>query len=586
MERFTYTSLSSPSTSIVRVGRAVAFCCVVLFVTFWSGTYSPGRFQERLDFQNRVIVDDENKDPLLAESPAGIFNGSYYFYDNAEFNIAGMPKGIRIWEGIRFGKIPARFSSPELADPLPPGKIYQNYNAPLCIQSDAGPGKSISDDCLFLTVTSPLEPSKDSPNGYPVLVYFHSSELAAQVPGADTSTFSKNGVIGVLPNFRLGIFGTLATKTLSGNFGLEDQRLALLWVQQNIAAFGGNPKNVTIMGGSSGAQDVYAHLASPASHGLFSAAIMGSGPIGRLYPTLTAAMNVSAVVFKSVGCEVDDIDCMRSLSPQAILAQQVPAAFTNSPCIYLYFVDPNGDLPIQPFTAVKNGLYPDIPLLVSFVPDEGISFVMDSVHAPITYEQYPSYTYAFAEMFMQLNDTAAASEMLQEMYPYTADVVDGRNLLNDIVTDGLVVCPIFSAFGSAAALGKPTIYVDMFDHVFESNLVPSKPAWMHTAVYHGSDFPCVFDATSAVKPHPMWGTTSAERQMCHALNSAVSNFVQNGDPNSYRPLDPSMHFIPLDSSGEILIVDTMSKIGRYSRYDICLEFWNAVQPIPGPNSAE
>lgn len=593
MDKYSYTSLPSSTNSVgttQKVWKAVALIVSVLAITFWSGTFLHRRSQGSLKFQQGIEIKDEGELlGVLVDAPAGKYNGSYYYYDSDLVQFSGMSTGVRSWKGIRFGKNPERFTSPVLADPLPPQEIYQNYDSPGCVQPNdhdiyfgINPGNWISEDCLFLSITAPL--TSCGGNGCPVVVYYHAGAfvegLGADYPGADSSTFSKNGIVGVVPNYRLGIFGAMATTNVSGTYGFQDQQLALVWVQKNIAAFGGDPSKVTIMGGSSGAQSVAAHLASPGSAGLYAAGAMGSGPIGLLYPTIERARSVSAAVFQSAGCDVDDVACMRNLTYQEILAVQmdVPTILQDSQCIYMMFVDPQGDIPVQPFSVIKNGAYPDVPLLVSFVPDEGISFVMEYINSPITIDDYPKYLESFAGLFMHVDNTTAATIALQKLYPFTKETTDGRFLLSEIVTDALVVCPTFSMSEGAIAQGRK-IYLEMFDHVFSYELSPSLPAWDHTSVTHGADFPCVWDAVNA-EQSGKWAGDEAEVLMCHYLNTAYSNFMQSGNPNEGRPLEKSMTYVPLTPSAEILIVSTESAVGKYSRYSLCTEYWNAVQPIP------
>jgi len=453
----------------------------------------------------------------------------------------------------------------------------------------------MAEDCLFLSITAPLLSSENSSrngsDGYPVVVYFHGggfiSGSGANYPGSDTSTFSRNGIIGVVPNYRLNIFGSFATPKDRGNLGLGDQIVALKWVQQNIAAFGGDPKKVTIMGSSAGGQSVYAHLASPASHGLYSAAIIGSGPLGYLYPTIEAAMNVTAAVFNASGCGVDDITCMRNRTYEEILrAQQHLPESMLMKLSYMPHIDPGSEiLPVQPFNAIKNGHYPHVPLLVSFNRDEAMAFIQATITYNITSKMYPYIVYGFAENFMYVDDTLETSYTLEGMYPYTNDTSDGRYPLSNMVTDALVACPTIHALRSATYCNKPPIYVYMFDHIYSDSL-KSPVQWERKSVPHCSDYACVFDANDdrfAADGLPgQWNGTVAERKMCHNLNSAFSNFIQNGDPNIGRPLDPSMKMTAFNASGKIMILDMEIEVGNYPRSQLCDHYWDIVQPVPDP----
>lgn len=582
MDRYSYATLSSPTSSMATqsVWRAVALSCAVLFVTFWSGTFLPREPRGHLDFD---ILDDSEKGPLLISAPSGKYMGAYGSYALKPTN------GTRVWKGIRFGKQPERFTSPELADDLPPQEIYQNYYSPGCIQANDGgiyfannPYNSVSEDCLFLSVTAPLEPCGGK--GCAVVVYYHAGDfeegLGANYPGVDTAPLSKKGVIGVVPNYRLGIFGTFSYGNVTGTFGFQDQQLALKWVQRNIAAFGGDPDRVTIMGSSSGAQSVAAHLSSPASAGLFSAAAFGSGPLGFLYPTIEHTINVTKEVVKDTGCEGDVqevvIACMRSLTPDTLLKHQYnTSAYLNErDTQYMMYVDPAGDLPIQPLEAISTGKYPDVPIFASFDRDESASFVYGKVPDALSVEDYAEDVSYVVDTYLVVPDKDKATEELLEMYPCVEGTDDCRPALMNLASDGLLICPNLNMLERAVSLKKPPIFVYMFDHVYTA-MTTSAQLWERTAVMHGTDYTCAFDAPSN---SGIW--TPVEKSLCNSLNSAFANFIQYHNPNGHDgslPLLPTWNFPQLDQSGNILVVDVKSEVEPYPRYQFCVDFWKGVQ---------
>ena len=141
-----------------------------------------------------------------------------------------------------------------------------------------------SEDCLFLNVFTPAE-AREGDN-LPVLVYIHGGGFTGgcgHEKHFDGPNWPTKGVIGVTLNYRLGPMGFLCLPELkdeagfTGNYGLYDQLTALQWVKANIAAFGGDPENITLMGQSAGAMSVQQHCLSPLSDGLFHKAVMSSG---------------------------------------------------------------------------------------------------------------------------------------------------------------------------------------------------------------------------------------------------------------------------------------------------------------------
>ena len=197
-----------------------------------------------------------------------------------------------------------------------------------------------NEDCLYLNVWRP-EPA---PAKAPVMVWFHgggnfAGSAADQVPTTTTLWYdgqffaSRHGVVVVTLNYRLGPFGFFPHPALGaehsplGNQGLLDQRMALQWVQENIAQFGGDKDNVTIFGESAGSADVCYHVASPGDVGLFQRAISESGGCtisldgGKDTTAAGAAAGIAAFT-SAMGCDAapDPLACLRGKSAADIIA--------------------------------------------------------------------------------------------------------------------------------------------------------------------------------------------------------------------------------------------------------------------------
>ena len=187
---------------------------------------------------------------------------------------------------------------------------------------------SYSEDCLFLNVFTP--DSAKAGDGLPVLFYIHGGGFltgCGHETHFDCPVWPTKGVIGVTINYRLGPLGFLTLPELkqeagcTGNYGLYDQLAALQWVQRNIAAFGGDPDNVTIMGQSAGAMSVQQLCLSPLTDGLFAKAVMSSG--GGVSKALSAALPETGYdfwhdVMKHCGC--DNLEQFRSLSVEKLFS--------------------------------------------------------------------------------------------------------------------------------------------------------------------------------------------------------------------------------------------------------------------------
>lgn len=189
------------------------------------------------------------------------------------------PKEVISWEGVydatEYGACayqPRSFYDEEKM----PKKIFY-YN-----EFRRGGVYKYSEDCLFLNVFTPEEGGENMP----VILYIHGGGFTggcAHEKHFDVPTWPKKGVIGVTVNYRLGPLGFAVLPQLkeeagkTGNYGLYDQLTAIDWVRHNIAAFGGDPENITIMGQSAGAMSVQQHCLSPLSKGKFKGAVMCSG---------------------------------------------------------------------------------------------------------------------------------------------------------------------------------------------------------------------------------------------------------------------------------------------------------------------
>ena len=226
------------------------------------------------------------------------------------------------WEGIREAK---QFGN----DPMQPD-IFGDM-------SFRGPARS--EDCLYLNVWTTAKTTADA---LPVLIYFNGGGLMAgsgSEPRYDGSAIAKEGVIGVTANYREGIFGFFAHQELtkegehktSGNYGFLDQVAAIQWVKENIAAFGGDPKRITIVGESAGSFSVSLLMCSPLSKDLIAGAMLSSGAEVLPYKPQTqdVADSLGMVLLKQAGIEslADardlDADSLQKLLPPKGMASVV-----------------------------------------------------------------------------------------------------------------------------------------------------------------------------------------------------------------------------------------------------------------------
>jgi para-nitrobenzyl esterase len=218
-------------------------------------------------------------------------------------------RGGAAFKGIPFAEAP---SGDLRWRPPVPAKLWSGAHdatsyGPSCAQNSSGSFlRGSSEDCLYLNVWTPEWPSK-SP--FPVMFWIHGGGNyggTASTDNFDGEKLARHGVVVVTANYRLGIFGFFAHPELtlesphhaSGNYGLMDQIMALQWVRDNIAHFGGDPKNVTIFGQSAGAVDADVQTTSPLAKDLFQRVIAESGTVTRNPDAATLAMTALGAVMK------------------------------------------------------------------------------------------------------------------------------------------------------------------------------------------------------------------------------------------------------------------------------------------------
>ncbi|MDQ6762956.1 MAG: carboxylesterase family protein [Bacteroidota bacterium] len=287
--------------------------------------------------------------------------------------------GIRVFKGIPFAQPPIgdlRWKEPQpvknwegvrKADKFGPRAMQRPIFSDMNFRSNG-----VSEDCLYLNVWTP---AKSANNLLPVLVYFYGGGFIAGDGSEyryDGESLARRGIVTVTVNYRLTVFGFLAHPELtresphhaSGNYGLLDQNAALKWVQKNIAAFGGDPKKITIAGESAGSYSVSAQMASPLSKSIIAGAIGESGSLLGKQSTisLSEAEEVGSNFAKNAGA--GSLAALRAM-PAAQLLEATAQPGTRFP------VDVDGYfLPESPVQIYKDGAQAHVPLLVGWNSEE------------------------------------------------------------------------------------------------------------------------------------------------------------------------------------------------------------------------
>ncbi len=230
-----------------------------------------------------------------------------------------------------------------------------------------------SEDCLYLNVWTPATKARKP---LPVLVYFYGGGFVAgdgSEPRYDGENMATKGMVAVTVNYRLGIFGFMAHPELtqesphhaSGNYGLLDQAAALQWIQQNIAAFGGDPKRVTIAGESAGSISVSALMASPLSRNLIAGAIGESGSILGALPAAPLGTGEQTGIQFARTTGAASLAALRAIPADSLLqAASKFGVFRFNSTIDGYF------FPKDPFEIYASGEQAHVPLLAGWNNEE------------------------------------------------------------------------------------------------------------------------------------------------------------------------------------------------------------------------
>jgi para-nitrobenzyl esterase len=414
------------------------------------------------------------------------------------------PQSVVAWQGVRecneFGP-----QCPQA--PYPQSSMYYS------------PPQKQSEDCLYLNVWT----GGKAGDKRPVMVWIHGGALtrgAGSTPTYNGTAFAKRGVVLVTINYRLGPLGYLAHPELtaespnhsSGNYGVLDQIAALKWVQKNIAAFGGDPRRVTIFGESAGSWSVNALVATPLAKGLFHRAIGESG--GQFGPMsyvkedrnkLQSAEKVGAAFAKAAGA-----DSLKAL--RAVPADKLIDVFNNDTEGRKFRTSPTVDAYVFP-DEIRNlfakGKHNDVPVLVGSNANEMTTLTVPA-SVPKTVADYRKRVEAqYAEMIKEF-DT---------VYPVRSDDDVAAAYLGSL-RDATFTLQM-RTWARLTANGKSKAYLYFFSHV------PPNPNSKYLGAYHAGEIAYVFNNLNRQNPL----LTEADAKLSDTMMRYWVNFATTGDPN-------------------------------------------------------
>ncbi len=429
------------------------------------------------------------------------------------------PVTLPRWEGVRDA---TRFGA---ACMQPPSPFYSHA--------------AVSEDCLFLNIWAPAQASRA-----PVLVWIHGGSLvsgAGSEAVADGARFSEHGVLVVSINYRLGPLGWLAHPGLSaeladgvsGNYGLLDQIEALRWVRRNIAAFGGDPSNVTIAGQSAGALSVAYLMASPQARGLFQRAIAQS-PYLITMPELRQSRFRDWPDAETVGVTLaGKLGAADPAALRAMTAAAVIEGVGRTGYFPLGTVD-GRILPRQMVDVFDRGEQAPVPILTGYNEGEirSLRFLL-----PPPPKDASTYN---REIRARYGDLAGAF-----LARYPADDIDGSMLAT--TRDALYGWSAERLAAAQTAAGAPS-FLYHFDHGY-----PAADAGGLRA-FHGAELPFVF-GTSASTPAwwPAVPATLREGRLSEAMLGYWASFARDGRPRAtgepaWRPYGATRAYMAFEAA--------------------------------------
>lgn len=446
-------------------------------------------------------------------------------------SIEGKQEGaIRTFLGIPFAAPPVgdlRWKPPAPAAKWTGVRAAKEFGAH-CMQGNVygdmtflDPGNS--EDCLTLNVWTP---AKKADAKLPVMVWIYGGGFVAggtSEPRQQGENLAAHGVVLVSMNYRLGIFGFLVHAELAresgrnsaGNYGLLDQLAALEWVHRNIAAFGGDPANVTIFGESAGSFSVSAQMASPRAKGLFQKAIGESGAAffssGLKFEPMDVREEKDSQFLNFALGGAHTLAELRAMPAQKLL--DVSFKHGDSAVNFAFGPDIDGYfLPESVPSIFAAGKQNDVPLLAGWNRDEGSFDVVFNPQKP---------TIESMKATAQKEFGAKADEFLK-LYPATTDAEAMRSM-EDFAGDRFIAWSTWEWMEAQATTGKNPIYRYRFD--LGPPAEPNAPA---LGAFHSSEIQYVFSQLDA-DPKVHW--RPEDRQLSDLMQKYWSNFARSGDPN-------------------------------------------------------
>lgn len=438
---------------------------------------------------------------------------------------------ISIWQGIPFAQPPTgqrRFRAPQPPEPWRGVHETTSFSpmAPQVLEmgmrmvGEMGAERAVeprpmSEDCLYLNIWSPSADQEKRP----VMVYIHGGAFtlgSASDPWYDGASFAAtHNIVVVSLNYRLGILGFVSLNDLAGehadytaNCGLLDQIMALQWVRDHIAAFGGDPANVTVMGESAGAMSIGALLGMPAARGLFQRAILQSGAAGNL-TTREQAARVAQALLAKLGLEAAQHAALAKVPLETLLKVQPELGREFGGVQALSPVIDGETLPQHPLAMIAQGSAADVAILIGTNRDEWRLFAMRSGGPQVDEEQLTRIFGAEAQRVLALYTEARADQSRELAWI-------------DIMSDLVFRIPALRLAERQVQQGA-AVWMYRFDW--------ASPAFGGIlGAAHAMDIPFVFNTLDTPLSRMFTGDSSDRQPLANLMHASWAAFIRSGTP--------------------------------------------------------
>jgi len=438
------------------------------------------------------------------------------------------PQPVESWSGVR------------QADHFGPRAMQLPIFHDMKFRSDG-----MGEDCLYLNVWTAAPSGRPK---LPVLVYFYGGGYI----GGDGSEFrydgesmAAKGIVTVTVNYRLGIFGFFAHPELtkesphhaSGNYGLLDQHAALEWVHENIAAFGGDPRQVTIGGESAGSISVSAQMASPLSKKLFARAMGESGSILGALPAVPLAQaegrGVQLAAALGNGGSLTLAELRKIPAIDLLQATAKSGTAWNKPTVDGYF------LPLDPVKIFAAGKQMHVPLLAGVNSQESdYPAVLDQGSPTVE-----NYRKALQRLY------AGKADEIFQLYP-ARNETEVEDAAQALACDRFISHSTWKWIDLATKTGSQPTYYYYFDHprpLLANAPSTAQPPPRPRGAVHSAE---IEYALGNLKSNKVYAWNPDDYQISEIMQGYFSNFIKTGNPNS-----PGLPQWPEFATGNRLVID-------------------------------